>query len=96
MQDPSSHAPMVGYSTLVKVWLALLGLTALLAAVSMRWGGAAAVIAMLLVTPTKASLVAYYFMDLRHESQLLKNAVFVTLSTLVIFIGLLFTDILFR
>jgi caa(3)-type oxidase subunit IV len=96
MEPSESHSPVVGYSVLVKVWAALLVLTLVLAAISIQFGAAAAVIAMLLITPSKASLVGYYFMDLRHESGLLKNMVFVTLGTLMIFITLLFSDFLNR
>ncbi len=92
MDHETSHGPVVGYPVLIKVWLGLLLLTLILVGVSLHWGGGAAVMAMLLVTPTKASLVAYYFMDLRNESNLLKGTVLVTLSVLIIFISLFFSD----
>ncbi len=96
MQNTESHPRVVGYSVLVKVWGALVVLTLLLAWISVKFGGAAAVLAMLFITPSKASLVGYFFMDLRHESGVLKNMVFVTLGTLIIFITLLFSDFLNR
>jgi caa(3)-type oxidase subunit IV len=96
MQQTDSHSPVIGYSVLVKVWGALVVLTALLVAISVKFGGAAAVIAMLLITPAKASLVGYFFMDLRHETGAIKNMVFVTLATLMVFITLLYSDFLNR
>ena len=52
--------------------------------------------AMLFITPLKAALVFYFFMHLKFEGPLLKAMVFVALSTLVIFIGMLFFDVSFR
>ena len=82
--------------TLVRVWLALVALTLVLVGVSTTLGGTAAVVAMLVVTPTKASLVGYVFMDLRHENNAIRTMVLVALGTLVVFIGLLFSDFLYR
>ena len=96
MHDEASQHGVVAYRTLVQVWLGLVLLTLLLVGVSAWLGGGAAVLAMLVVTPAKASLVAYFFMDLRHEGTAVKNMVFVALGTLVIFIGLLFSDFLNR
>jgi caa(3)-type oxidase subunit IV len=96
MHDVASQHGVVGYRTFVQVWLGLVLLTLLLVGVSATLGGVAAVLAMLVVTPAKASLVAYFFMDLRHEGTAIRNMVFVALGTLVIFIGLLFSDFLNR
>jgi cytochrome c oxidase subunit 4 len=85
----------IGYPTLLKVWGALVALTAALVAAS-RVSAAAAVWAMLVITPLKAALVLYFFMHLKYEKILLKTMVFVALSTLVVFIGMLFLDISFR
>jgi cytochrome c oxidase subunit 4 len=86
---------IIEHPTLLKVWGALVLLTAALVAAS-RISPAAAVWAMLVITPLKASLVLYFFMHLKYEQVLLKTMVFVALSTLIIFIGLLFLDISFR
>jgi cytochrome c oxidase subunit 4 len=85
----------IEYPTLLKVWAALVVLTGLLVAAS-RVSPTAAVWAMLVITPLKASLVLYFFMHLKYEKILLKGMVFVALSTLVIFLALLFLDISFR
>lgn len=81
--------------TLIRVWAALLALTAALVGAS-RLSAGAAVWAMLFITPLKAGLVFYFFMHLRYEKPLLKGMVFTALATLVIFIGMLFLDISFR
>ncbi|MCX5795174.1 MAG: cytochrome C oxidase subunit IV family protein [Elusimicrobia bacterium] len=85
----------IEYPTLLKVWAALVVLTAALVAAS-RVSSTAAVWAMLVITPLKAALVLYFFMHLKYEKVLLKGMVFTALATLITFIGLLFLDISFR
>jgi len=87
---------IVPYKTFILVWGALMGLTVLLVLVSTLSHELLSVPAMLTVTPLKAALVFYFFMHLKYERPLLKIMVFVTLATLVVFIGLLFLDISFR
>jgi len=86
---------IIPYRTLLTVWAALLALTGLLVIAS-RLSLGAAVWTMLTLTPVKAGLVFYFFMHLKYERPLLKLMVFVALSTLVTFIGMLFLDISFR
>jgi cytochrome c oxidase subunit 4 len=85
----------IEYPTLLKVWGALVVLTAALVAAS-RLSAAAAVWAMLVITPLKAALVLYFFMHLKYEKALLKGMVFAALAILIIFISMLFLDISFR
>ena len=94
MESRTGH--VVPYATLVKVWAVLLGLTALLVFVSRAYHEALSVPAMLTITPLKAGLVFYFFMHLKYEGVLLKTMLFVALATLVIFLGLLFIDVLVR
>jgi cytochrome c oxidase subunit IV len=97
--SPPGSDPVQGhtvpYRTFVSVWAALVLLTGTLVLVS-RLGQSLAVAAMLLITPLKAGLVFYFFMHLKYESALLKLMVFIALSTLLIFIALMFLDIPFR
>ena len=85
----------IEYPTLLKVWAALVILTAALVTAS-RVSSGAAVWAMLVVTPLKAGLVLYFFMHLKYERVLLKGMVLVAMATLTVFIGMLFLDISFR
>ena len=48
------------------------------------------------IAAVKASVVLYLFMHLKYENKLLKTFVYGTLGVLAIFIGLTFTDILYR
>jgi caa(3)-type oxidase subunit IV len=96
VNSDSSHAHVMGYGALALVWAALVLLTLVLVGVSAWLGGAAAVIAMLLITPTKASIVSYFFMDLKDGGSTLRNMVFAVVATMVVFIGLLFSDYLYR
>ncbi len=94
------HAEAAGHvipdSTLFKVWVALIALTALLVLVSRAFHDSLSVPAMLTITPLKAGLVFYFFMHLKYEGLLLKTMLFAALGTLLIFLGLLFSDVLFR
>ncbi len=96
------HAPAtatahpVPYRTFVLVWAALLALTALHVAVSMLRHDELSVPAMLTITPIKAALVFYFFMHLRYEGWLLKVMLLVALSALIVFLGLMYTDVSFR
>ena len=51
---------------------------------------------MLILTPIKAGLVFFYFMHLKYEKTYLKALVFLVLGLLVLIIGLLFFDVLYR
>ena len=93
MEQAAVHAHIISYRTLVRVWLVLLVLTAILVFTSRVYHEALSVWAMLTLTPLKAGLVFFYFMHLKYERPFLKAMVVVTLATLILFIGLLFLDI---
>lgn len=94
---PATEAPHVlGYGTFIKVWLALVALTGALVGLSALHSPNLALLGLLVITPTKASLVFLYFMHLKYESTALKYMVAAALVVLVIFIGLTFTDYLLR
>lgn len=92
----SGHPHVVGYATFIKVWPALMVLTLLLVGLSTTHVPGLAVLAMLVITPTKAILVFFYFMHLKYESTALKYMVAIALFAVVIFVGLTFTDFLWR
>jgi len=94
MSEARGH--IVSDRTLVRVWLLLLLLTAVLVVTSKVFHQALAVPAMLVLTPIKAGLVFFFFMHLKYEKPFLKGLVFLTLGLLVMVIGLLFTDIAYR
>jgi cytochrome c oxidase subunit 4 len=95
VHSPDAHAEHPGYGTFIKVWVALLVLTAGLVGLS-HVSQAYAVWGLLTLTPLKAGLVFYYFMHLKYEGPLFKIVVLVTLGTLLIFFALLFSDVAFR
>jgi len=92
----AERGPVIEDRTFVGVWIVLLFLTLLLVVSGKLFHEALSVPALLTITPLKAGLVFYYFMHLKHEGPLLRTMVFVTLATLVVFIGLLFVDISYR
>ncbi len=89
------HEP-VPYRTFILVWLALVILTAITVAVSRIHLGALHVWAALGIASIKSTLVIFIFMHLQQESRLFKLGLLVLLVILAIFVGLTFTDILYR
>ncbi len=92
----AEHSHIVPYSTFIRVWLVLLLLTAALVFTSTTYHEALAVPAMLTLTPLKACLVFFYFMHLKYEKPLLKGLVLLTVTVLIVFIGLTFLDVSMR
>jgi cytochrome c oxidase subunit IV len=96
MEQVEEHGHVIPYRTLVRVWLFLLFLTAVLVFVCTAFHEVLAVWAMLTLTPLKAGLVFFYFMHLKYEKPFLKAMVLVTLALLIVFIGLTFVDVSLR
>ena len=91
----TEHEP-AGYGVYFLTWFALLLLTSItVAAAGMNFGDVSVTVA-LLIAATKATIVLYIFMHLKHESKLFHVMLWIVLITLVIFVGLTFTDTLFR
>jgi cytochrome c oxidase subunit 4 len=96
MEHAETQVHIVPYRVFVRVWLILLLLTAVLVSVSRLFHQTLSVWAMLILTPTKAGLVLFFFMHLKYEKPYLRALVFLTLGLLTLIIGLLFFDILYR
>jgi cytochrome c oxidase subunit 4 len=94
-EHDSQHEPM-GYGVYVLTWLTLLLLTSITTTAAGLNFGQLSVFVALVIAAIKATIVVYLFMHLKYESKLFHVMVFVVLVTLVIFIGLTFTDTLFR
>ena len=88
---------MVSYRQYVLVWAALLVLTAATVTTAGLNVGRAAIYVALAIAATKSVLVLLYFMHLRFETRMvIKILVPITVVALAIFIGLTYTDILYR
>lgn len=96
MDSEAAHSHVIGYGTFIKVWVALVVLTFALVGLSATHMPNLALVGLLVLTPTKASLVFYYFMHLKYENAALKYMVVATLGVLVIFLFLTFSDYLYR
>jgi len=96
MENAEEQGHIVPYRTFVKVWLILLGLTAVLVFVSTAFHEVLSVPALLTLTPLKAGLVFFYFMHLKYERPFLKTLVFMVLGVLTLFIGLTFLDLSYK
>ena len=79
------------------VWAALLVLTALTVTTAGLELGGAGIIFVLAIASVKSTLVLLYFMHLRWERSLLIRLLMpISLVLLAVFIGLTYTDILYR
>ena len=90
-----NHAP-VPYRTFILIWIGLLSLTLITVAVSRIDLGALNIWVALSIASIKSSLVIFVFMHLRQETKLFKICLTIMLVILAIFIGLTFTDVLYR
>ena len=90
----STH--IVPIRTFIVIWILLLILTATTVAVSRIHLGPLHVWAALGIASVKSGLVIYYFMHLKYEHLVFKFFLAITLVMLAIFIGMTFTDVLYR
>jgi cytochrome c oxidase subunit 4 len=95
--EKKTDAKAPGVRSYVIVWVILLimtALTVLAASLNLR---SIAVIVCLAIAAFKSTLVLLYFMHLRYEDrQLIKLLMPIAITTLAIFIGLTFSDVIFR
>jgi cytochrome c oxidase subunit 4 len=84
------------YQTYIFIWLALLALTVLTWLVSYVNLGLMNVAVAMLIAALKASLVALFFMHLRHENRLVWAFALFPLGFLLLIIVGTLVDILFR
>lgn len=88
--------PAKAYRTYIFIWLALLVLTVVTWLVSYLNLGMMNVAVAMLIASLKASLVALFFMHLRHENRLVLAFALFPLGILLLIIGGTLVDILFR
>ena len=96
VKDDHTEQEPTGYDVYILSWVALLILTAVTVTVAGLHLGKLSVLTAVVIAAVKTSLVLYFFMHLKYEKPLFRTMVFVTIGVLVIFIGLTFTDILYR
>jgi cytochrome c oxidase subunit 4 len=79
------------------VWAALLALTAVTVTTASLELGRAGIAVVLAIAAIKSTLIALFFMHLREEKRLLLKLVMpIAAAALAVFIGLTYTDILYR
>ncbi len=93
--EEQAHEPMA-YGTYFITWFALLGLTALTVTAAGMHFGSGSVLVALIIAAIKASVVLFIFMHLKYEDMLFHRLLVIVIVVLTIFIGLTFTDTLFR
>ena len=87
----------MSYARYIQVWLALLVLTAITVAAASLNFGRISIVVVLAIAAGKSTLVLLFFMHLITEKRLLlKLLVPIAVIALAIFIGLTYTDILYR
>lgn len=92
-QDKHLSVPWTLY---VYVWVGLLALTVLTVGVSYLDMGHVGILTALVIATTKGSLVVLYFMHIRFERPLFAVMIVAVMATFAIFIGLTFSDYLYR
>lgn len=87
----------MAYARYVYIWAALIVLTAITVTTASLNVGRAGILVVLAIAAIKSTLVLLYFMHLSSEKRLLlKLLVPIAICTLAIFIGLTYTDVLYR
>jgi cytochrome c oxidase subunit 4 len=87
----------LAYARYVYIWAALIVLTAITVTTASLNFGRAGILVVLAIAAIKSTLVLLYFMHLSSEKRLLlKLLVPIAICTLAIFIGLTYTDVLYR
>lgn len=85
------------YTRYILVWVGLVVLTAITVTTASLNFGRAGILVVLAIAAIKSTLVLLYFMNLLFEKRLLlKILVPIAICVLAIFIGLTYTDVLFR
>jgi cytochrome c oxidase subunit IV len=96
-KGPAGTARRPGYRSYFATYAALVALTATTVTTASLNVGRAAIAVVLAIAGTKSILVLLYFMHLRHEKRLLVRLLIpIVVATLAIFIGLTYTDVLYR
>lgn len=95
MNAPSPAATH-GAAPLVGIWATLVALTGALVAVNHFVPGNPGILAVVVITPTKAALVLWHFMHLREEGRAVRLMLLAAVVTIAVFIGLLMVDYSFR
>jgi cytochrome c oxidase subunit 4 len=85
-----------GPRSYVAVWAALVGLTGALVLVNRLAPGNTGVLAAIVITPLKASLVLWAFMHLKEEGRAVRATLLAAVVLLFVFVGLLMLDYGFR
>ncbi len=87
----------MAYARYIYIWAALIVLTAITVTTASLNFGRAGILVVLAIAAIKSTLVLLYFMHLSSEKRLLlKLLVPIAICTLAIFIGLTFTDVMYR
>jgi cytochrome c oxidase subunit 4 len=95
MDEHAEHTK-TGIDVYLLTWIALLILTAVTVTVAGMHLGKISPLTAVVIAGVKASIVLSFFMHLKYEKSLFRTMVYVAIGVFVIFIGLTFTDVLFR
>jgi cytochrome c oxidase subunit 4 len=88
---------VLAYARYIYIWVALLVLTAITVTTASLNFGRVGILVVIAIAAIKSTLVLLYFMHLSTEKRLLlKLLVPIAICTLAIFIGLTFTDVMYR
>ena len=92
----AAHHEPAGYGVYFMTWFALVFLTAItVTAAGLHMGNASVLVALFIAT-VKASIVLWLFMHMKYEDATFHRLILIVIVALAIFIGMTFTDTLFR
>ena len=91
-----THHEAPGYGTYFMTWFSLVFLTAITVTAAGLHLGNASVLVALLIASVKSSIVLYLFMHLKYEDATFHRLLLIVIVAMAIFIGMTFTDTLFR
>jgi cytochrome c oxidase subunit 4 len=94
--DEETYHQPTGYGIYVVTWVTLLVLTSITVAMAGMSFGKLSVLVALAIAMIKSGIVLNYFMHLKYEGKFFHVILGVVIGALIIFIGLTFTDVLFR
>ncbi len=96
MNDNHTERGRTGVDVYLLSWVALVILTAITVTVAGMRMGKLSVFTAIAIAAVKATVVLFFFMHLKYEKPLFRTMICVAIGALAVFIGLTFTDILYR
>ena len=96
MREEEETIHSVPYATYIRVWIALLALTATTVGVTRFHLLDSAIVVAILIASAKAGLILTFFMHMRYEAWILRVMLLFALLSFTSILALTFTDVWYR